>query len=608
MLVRPKKAPTVQKGEVVQSSALSHIFPAPVKGLVLVGSPVTPIEASARVLENYICTTNGIVPRGGSLKHATIDGAAVSLFTYATGGLEKMFAATATDIYDVTSPVDASVVETPQVSGLTEGYFSAHQFGTSGGQFLIAVNGVDYLQFFDAVDWNPIAGEALNDLGYDALTADFAVGETLTGGTSGATAEILGLNKSSATEGTLKLGAITGGPYQDNEALTSAGGAATANGVSAAGSAIAITGKATTAFSAAWSHANRMWFVEKNTSSAWYLPINSIGGAVTEFPLRSVFRRGGSLLFGTTWSMDAGDGLDDKCVFVSTEGEVAVYGGTDPASGSTWSLDGVYDMPRPMGKNAFVRAGGDVLIATQTGLIPISSAVKNDIYGQVGVSQPISPLWQKQAQNVVTDGWEIIKVPDQNMMIVSQPDTTDPDGLALCVNMQTGAWSTFTGWDTRCVAEFNSRGYFADGNGIVQLMNSGGSDNGEAYTCNYIGQFEHVGAPGAVKTILQAKAMFKSASPINPKVSVLTDYIEDLPTAPASPANYSTDEWDSAVWDVSKWDSGDTTYSIVGQWQSVGATGTTMAPALQMTFGVTPTPKVEFTSVTMQYTAGAAVA
>ena len=59
-------------------------------------------------------------------------------------------------------------------------------------------------------------------LAYDGQTVNFAVGETVTGGTSGATAIILEDADAGAT-GTLTLGSIVG-VFEDNESLTSPGG------------------------------------------------------------------------------------------------------------------------------------------------------------------------------------------------------------------------------------------------------------------------------------------------------------------------------------------------------------------------------------------------
>lgn len=67
------------------------------------------------------------------------------------------------------------------------------------------------------------------DIAYDAQTANFTVGATLTGGTSGATAVILEDDDDGAT-GTLTVEQVHG-VFQDNEAITDgSGGAAVANG------------------------------------------------------------------------------------------------------------------------------------------------------------------------------------------------------------------------------------------------------------------------------------------------------------------------------------------------------------------------------------------
>jgi len=72
-----------------------------------------------------------------------------------------------------------------------------------------------------------ITAAALN---YDGQTGEFAVGLTLTGGTSGTTATIARV-VDSGTTGTLMLQTISGSGFQDNEAITDSGtGAAVANG------------------------------------------------------------------------------------------------------------------------------------------------------------------------------------------------------------------------------------------------------------------------------------------------------------------------------------------------------------------------------------------
>lgn len=369
----------------------------------------------------------------------------------------------------------------------------------------------------------------------------------------------------------------------------------------------AITGVTTTSLSQVWSFANRLFFVQKNTSIAWYLPVDSIGGAAASFSLAGVFRKGGSLLFGAVWSLDTGSGLDDKCIFVSTEGEVAVYAGTNPGSAADWSLQGLYQMPRPLGKNAYTQAGGDVLIATEVGLIPVSAAVQNDLAAleSKAVSAPIAPYWQSQADQIAS-GWELLKVPSSGVMFVSQP-ATGGKGSALAINLLTGAWSRITGWDVQCLTEWNGFGYFGATDGCIYLMDQGGSDAGALYTALMLGQPDQMGAFGQQKTVLQMRAMFQTGSPINPYLSAQPDFRETPSAPPSSVPDYAVDVWDVGLWDVAKWDASQAILNA-GNWTSAGVTGSVIAPELQLSFGVTPTPSVELVSIDAMFQTGAIVA
>ena len=99
-----------------------------------------------------------------------------------------------------------------------------------------------------------------------------------------------------------------------------------------------------------WKHANRLFFVQGGTMNAWCLPVHAVGGELVYIPLSGAMKRGGSLLFGASWSVDSGSGLDDKCIFVSDQGEVAIFSGTDPTSSTNWKQEGCYDISRPLSK------------------------------------------------------------------------------------------------------------------------------------------------------------------------------------------------------------------------------------------------------------------
>ena len=95
----------------------------------------------------------------------------------------------------------------------------------------------------------------------------------------------------------------------------------------------------------------------------------------------------------------------------------------------------------------------------------------------------------------------------------------------------------------------------------------------------------------------------QAATPVA-KVSGSTDYAETMPSAPSSPANFSTSEWDSALWDSALWDTSDIKASYKTGWIGIGETGFSFAPQVQLTYAVTPLPRVELVAFDIAYEQG----
>ena len=91
-----------------------------------------------------------------------------------------------------------------------------------------------------------------------------------------------------------------------------------------------------------YSHQKRIWFVEKESTSGWYLPPNVLYGIAKQFDFGPNWTRGGYLTQIITWTIDDGNGADDHLAAISSEGEVSIYQGTDPDNADTWTLQGVY--------------------------------------------------------------------------------------------------------------------------------------------------------------------------------------------------------------------------------------------------------------------------
>jgi hypothetical protein len=56
------------------------------------------------------------------------------------------------------------------------------------------------------------------------------------------------------------------------------------------------------------SYKTRLWFVQKDTTKAWYLGTSSISGAATSLEMGDKFREGGKLLHIGSLSRDSGAG------------------------------------------------------------------------------------------------------------------------------------------------------------------------------------------------------------------------------------------------------------------------------------------------------------
>jgi hypothetical protein len=571
-------------------------FPAPVKGWVQSGNITTAARDQAEYLDNFFPTAQSVRLRGGTILYADIGSAIVRLMTYSSG-TDKLFAGTASGIYDC-DRINAGGAAFADVAGLASGDWSSTQIGTAGGQYAVFVNGANHMHYYDGTAFYPLYTQAVNNVGYDALAASFAVGQTVTGGTSGATAVILSIVQTSATAGTLRVGTISGGPFQDNEALTTTSGAATANGASSAATLTStFTGVTTASLSQVWLYKKRLFFVESASQSVWYLPVDSIGGAATEINLGSIFRRGGQMLFGATWSLDSGSGLDDVCVFVTTNGEIAVYEGTDPSSASTWALIGVYDIATPLNKHAWFKAGGDLAILTDDGIIPVSEALKKDraALQAVAISYPIEDAWKSAVADALTSFpiaptlWQA-----QSMLVIGTPNN-----VAFVANARTGAWCRFTGWDVRCGAVANNSMYFGDNAGSVFQGDAGGTDDGTQYTGLYVPKFSDCGTP-ALKSANHTGLTFRASGTPNFRMACHADYAVDVPATPSAGALPSGSTWGTAVWGSFTWGSSAATETYT-LWEGVGANGFALAPSVQVTSNQTEATVFEILAARLRF-------
>jgi hypothetical protein len=593
----------MQRSTKASKTSGTAMFPSPTPGYVKAQIISKPKPGTLALADNWFPTLQGARVRKGREQHATIDAAATHLTVYDDGGNEKMFACDADSIYDISTPASPTVAPTADITGLSGGDWSSIQFRAGGGNYLVMVNGENELRQYNGTDWATV-NDATSVIAFDAEAGAFTAGLTVTGGTSGATAVIVDVLASS-----LRVKTVTG-TFQDNENITdSSTGDATTNIPSGIETAISITGVNTEDLTHVWKHKSRLWFIEKNSMSAWYLPPLSVGGTANELQMGGLFALGGELLFGATWSLDAGDGLDDVCVFVTNKGEVAVYQGTDPSSASTWALSGVYRIGVPLHKNAHFRAGGEILVVTDQGIVPISAAVNKDRagLGAVAITAPIEDVWRayvKQRQNG-TGRFNVVLWHEEQMLLVGMPKTSTESIRALAANALSGAWSSgFTNWDVQCSVVFNNDLFFGDSSGAIWQGETGGSDDGDPYTATAVYSHVTMNEPG-FKTACHARATIKTNYNFQYQLFAVDEYEIETPTPLDASTIGAPNVWGSGVWGTMVWGTESALAEVSStQWQTVRASGVSISPGISITVGGVTVPDIELVEIQLQYEVG----
>lgn len=623
-----------------RQSALKS-FPAPIAGWIsnrALAVPNAPnLSQGASVLDNFFPTSTSVQLRRGKYRYCVLgDGSlpAQSLFSYNNGPNKHLFGATDTTIYDITDvPFPFSVMITDDggeylsdefgnifgwsstgfldvMTGFTGGNWVTVQFATTGNVFLIGVNGQDVGFLYDGDNFYPNVAGGVTSLAFDGGTAPFTVGETLTGGTSGATATIYRVNATDDIIGSLLLTDVTGGPFDDNEMLTDGGGgSATADGVdSIAAPGVTFPDGLTTAdMSHVWVYKNRLWFAQKDTLNAWYMDqVDAVGGTATVFPLGGIFGRGGSLLFGSNWSVDSSTdvSLSEQCVFVSDEGEAAVYQGLFPGDADTWGKVGVYRIGRPLGNRAYFKGGGDLAIATSVGLVPLSKAITLDVtaLNSASVSYNIADAWSDAIEIRGLEDWQVDVWPEQKMAVIAPPR---PQGVSEAVmfvaNTETGAWARYTGWHGLCLECFNGKLYFGSPDGLVYIANRTGQDDGQTYSGAVLPLFDDFGMPACKKIPTVGRAVIRASAKVNDQVTARFDFDISLPAAPnASSLPAGESIWDAGIWGTSVWGA-DLPAVISQDWRSLGGLGYASSLGLQLTSGSVTPLDAELVRLEMMY-------
>lgn len=342
----------------------------------------------------------------------------------------------------------------------------------------------------------------------------------------------------------------------------------------------AITGVTTTDLDTPILFKTRLFFLETGTLKTWYLPSNSIGGAANAVDISAVAKLGGHIVSHATWTLDAGQGVDDYYVIVTSRGEVVVYQGTDPSSVNSWALKGVWNLGLPVGRRCLYKLAGDLLYISQDGLIPLAGALQSSrVNPRVALTDKIQYA-TSQSISIYGDnfGWECLHFPRENMLIFNVPVEEGDNQQQYVMNTISKSWCNFTGWHANTWVLYGENPYFG-GDGFVGQAWNTYSDNGTNIDGQATQAFSPFGAPGVLKRFTMIRPIFRSNGVPALNGTVNIDFNISLDVAPLSfsPVEYAV--WDVDAWDDGLWGSG---LNVLQNWQGVQGIGYYAAPQINL--------------------------
>lgn len=334
----------------------------------------------------------------------------------------------------------------------------------------------------------------------------------------------------------------------------------------------------------------RAFFVERNSTRIWYLPVDAIAGTVAALDVGPLLKSGGSVAYVANWTIDAGEGIDDILVIVGSNGDVLVYKGTDPTSAATFALVGSWYVGQiPIGRRAYTQYGGDLIIISADGVFPISYVTRG---GAAFLQASSKEYTSKIRPSIGTDlrssftsrGWDMIVHPSERIMVINVPNYGAVTKKQFCMSTTQNSWCTFQ--DIPIYSLGSSVGYSFGGtpDGRVLLLFTGFFDNvlygasvGNGIRGVVQPAFSNFDTPVLTKEFVMVRTNLLAAAAPSLQVGISVNYSITTPIGTPSFAASLNYLWDVALWDAATW-AGE--LSVYSSWTTVGGVGFSGAASL----------------------------
>ncbi len=346
---------------------------------------------------------------------------------------------------------------------------------------------------------------------------------------------------------------------------------------------------------------SRLWFLHGTKGLVWYLPVNSVTGVAAALDLGQFMRRGGEWAFGTGWTFDGGEGMDDNLVFVSSNGDMVVYEGDDPDTAGQFKLKGTWFIGRvPAGRRGHCQYRGSIIVATEFGILDVAQLVSGKLPtdADATIGAKFNPSLATYISTTINQKyWQLLSYPGENFVYVVSPAVEAESAISIAFLMDhfTKGWSTITNFPAYCAVVYQGQMYFGtidmvygdvsqyQGGRIAQAF-SGYKDDasltdvaiGAEVTGFFQSGFYDFGSPTKNKRAQRVRMLGVSDGVPGYVIVVKSEYdVSSSITAPP-PLSGNQSLWDVALWDQAIWAARATTFK---KWFGVAGFGKKLSTA-----------------------------
>jgi hypothetical protein len=317
-------------------------------------------------------------------------------------------------------------------------------------------------------------------------------------------------------------------------------------------------------------HMNRLWFADEKNLAVYYLPLRQKSGTVKVLPLNALFKRGGSIRAMYTWTMDGGENVTDQLVIFTSNGECAIYGGTDPDS--DFGLSGVFRFDAPMSKHSVINYGGDLYVMISTGVMPLSQLIKAETEFLGNFDRSVVSVFLSDAVNFRSSkGWALFLNPSTGRLICNIPQGATNRYKQMIRHMPKAVWSDWQDIPSRCYGWIDPFVYFGDDKGNVYEMHPMHlNDDGNPINVVVQSYWSQFGTPARKHFLAIQTYMISNGQP-RPSIDLKVDY-DSSPgiNIPDITELVGSSLWDVAHWNTAMWSPGEKAMKV---WNGVPSSG-----------------------------------